>query len=86
MWLLSFVHVCNCRYGCMYVFAELLLVYVDIIVMSSAYDEVTCSGAGDCGMSDMYMLKSVRERMSILIWHCVNGCFLNGVYALHPLM
>ena len=32
---------------------------VDVMVMSSAY-RVSCSGAGGCGMSDVYML-SVGE-------------------------
>ena len=31
------------------------------MVMSSAY-EVSFSGVGGCGMSDVYMLKSVGER------------------------
>ena len=33
-----------------------------LMVMPSAYD-VSCSGAGVCGMSDMYMLKSLGEMM-----------------------
>ena len=62
MRLLSFIHVCNCyRYGCMHAFAAFLLVFIDVMVMVSAY-EVSCSGAGGCGMFDMYMLKSVGER------------------------
>ena len=35
--------------------------WVDIMEMSFAY-EIRCSGAGGCGMSDVYMLKSVGER------------------------
>ena len=33
-----------CRYGCMYVLATLVLVNIDVMVMSSAYD-MTCTGA-----------------------------------------
>ena len=34
---------------------------VDVMEMSSAY-EVSCSGAGSCGISDVYVLRSVHER------------------------
>ena len=30
-----------------------------------------------CGMSDVFMLKSVGERMPVLNWRCVDVCFLN---------
>ena len=33
-----------CRYGCMYFLAALVLVCVDVMVMSSAYDLNQCSG------------------------------------------
>ena len=45
----------------MYALAAFLLLCVDVMVMPSAY-EVSCSGAGGCGMSDVYMLKSVGKR------------------------
>ena len=35
-----------------------LLLCVDVMVTASAY-EVSCSGACGCGMSDVYMLKSM---------------------------
>ena len=47
-----FFHVCHC---CRYALVAFLLVCIDVMVMSSAYE-------GGCGMSDMYMLKSVGER------------------------
>ena len=37
----------------------LVLVYVDFIGLSSAYEK---TGACSCGMSDMYKLKSMGER------------------------
>ena len=43
------------------VIAAFLLVCVDVMVMSSTY-EVSCSGGG-CGMYDVYILKSVGERV-----------------------
>ena len=48
-------------YDCMYDFDTFLLMCVDVMVMSSA-DEVSCSGAGDGGRSDVYMLKIVGDR------------------------
>ena len=39
-----------------------LLVGVDVMVMSSAY-EVSYSSTDCCGMSDVYMLKNMGERM-----------------------
>ena len=33
-----------CKYGCMYFLAALMLVCVDVVVMSSAYN-ITCTGA-----------------------------------------
>ena len=33
----------------------------DVMVMSSTY-EVSCSGAGGCGLTDVNMLKNVSER------------------------
>ena len=44
MRLLYFGHVCNCcRDGCMYALAAFFLVCVDVMVMSSAFEE-SCSG------------------------------------------
>ena len=43
----------------MYAFTVFLLVCVDGMVMSSAY-EVSFICAGGCGMSDVYMLKSEK--------------------------
>ena len=40
-------------------FCGCVIVCIDVMVMSSAY-EVSCSGG--CGMSDVYMLKMVGER------------------------
>ena len=55
---LLYFNVCNCyRHDCMYVLAAFLLVCEDVMVMSYTYD-VSCSGAGGCGMPDVYMLKS----------------------------
>ena len=42
-------------------FCCVFLVYVDDMVISSAY-EVNSSGANDCGMSDVYMLEAGGER------------------------
>ena len=39
----------------MYAFATFLLVCVHVMVMLPA-NEVSCSGADGCGMSDVYML------------------------------
>ena len=62
MTLLYFVYVCiSCKYGCVYALAAFLLVCVDVIVMSSAY-ELSFSDTGGCAMSDVYMLKSVGKR------------------------
>ena len=61
MRLLSFVHVCNCRYGCMYALAAFLLVCVDIMVMSYAYEVSYSGGAGGYGMPDVYILTSVDD-------------------------
>ena len=63
---------------------------VDVIVMAAAY-KVSYSGAGDCGMSDVYMLKNVGERTPplgtpVLNRRCVDVYYLNGVNALCPLM
>ena len=58
MMLLSFVHLC--KYGFMYAMATILLVCVDVMVMAYVY-EVSCSGAGWCGISDLYILMSVGE-------------------------
>ena len=58
--------------------------------MSSAY-EVSCCGAGGCGMPDMYMLKSVGKRkpplgIPVLNLRCFNMCYLIVVHALRPLI
>ena len=87
---LSVVHVCNCRYGCMYVLADFCPVCVNHMAIPSAY-EVKCSDAGGCGMSDVYMVKSVGEctlpcGAPVLNWRCVEVCALNVVYALLPFM
>ena len=77
MRLLSVVHVSNCcRYGCMYALTVFLLVCVYVMVMVFAY-EVSCSGDGDCGMSDVYVLKSVGERTPVLNWRYVDVYSLN---------
>ena len=82
MRLLSFVHVCNnCRYCCMDALAEYLLVCVDVMGMSYAY-EVSCSGAGGRVMSDVYVLKNVGEGRLLegrqfyidVVWMCVSKC------------
>ena len=93
MRLISFVHVCPCiccGYGCMYSLVAFLLVCVNIMAISSAY-EVSCSGDDGCGMCNMYMLKSVGDRTPllgtpVLNWSCVDVCSLKVVYALRPLM
>ena len=41
-----------CKYGCMYFLAALMLVCVDVIVMSSAYN-ITCTGAVGVGISSV---------------------------------
>ena len=68
----------------------LMSLSVDVMVMSSAY-VVSFTGACDVGGSDVYMLKSVGDRTPpcgtpFLNWRCVDVLFLNGVYALLPLM
>ena len=58
----SFLHVCICcRYECMFSLS-LLLACVNVMVMSAVYEE-SCSGAGGSVMSDVYMLKSLGERI-----------------------
>ena len=46
----------------MYALAAFLLLCVDIMVMSYAY-EVSCCSGDSYAMSNVYMLKSVGERM-----------------------
>ena len=80
--LMSIVHVCTLfRYGCKYGLAVLVLVCVDVMAMSSAY-EVTCISA--CGMSDVYRYNSMGERTTpcrtpFFSWRVVDVSFLNGV-------
>ena len=50
-----------CKYCCTCVCAVVMLVWVERMVMSSAYVMVFTFGGGE-GRSDMYMLNSVGER------------------------
>ena len=43
-----------CKYGCMYFLAALMLVCVDVIVMSSAYN-ITCTWSVGEGISAVYV-------------------------------
>ena len=82
MWLLSFVQLCNCyRYGCMYVLSAFFSV-----VCRCYGNGVSCSNDGGCGMSDVYMLKSVGGMtlpcgMPVLNWHCLDVYSLTVMYA-----
>ena len=74
----------------MLVFAMLMSLCVDVMVISSAY-VVSFTGACGVGVSDVYMLKSVGGRtpscgIPFLNWRCVEVLFLNVVYPLRPLM
>ena len=74
----------------MFAFAIFMSLWVDVMVMSSAY-VVSFTGACDVGVSDVYMMKSVGNSMppcgtQFWIWRCVYVLFLNVVYALWPLM
>ena len=80
MRLIVCVHVCiSCRYYLMFEFAIFMSLCVDVMVMSSAY-VVSFTGACGVGVSDMYMLNNVADRMphcgsSVLNWRCVDVCF-----------
>ena len=58
-----------------------LMVSVDVMVMSSAYD-ASCSGASGCGRFNAYMLNSMGERTPpwgtpVLNWWCVfSECYV----------
>ena len=74
----------------MFAFVMLMSLCVDVMVISSAY-VASFTGACGVGVSGVYMLKSVGDRTppcgtSFLDWRCVDVLFLNGVYALRPLM
>ena len=87
MRLLYFVHVCIfCKYGCMYALAAFLLVFVDVKVMSSAY-EVSFSGAGGCVMC-RHTLKCGCEdsAMRRKNWRCIDVYYLKVLYDFRSLM
>ena len=74
----------------MFAFTMLMSLCVDVMVMSSAY-VVSFTGACGVGVSTVYMLKNVGDRMppcgtSFLNWRCVDVLFLNVVYVLRTLM
>ena len=74
----------------MFDFAILMSLCVDVMVMSYAY-VVIFTGVCGVGVSDVYNLKSVGDRMPhcgtpFLNWRCVDVLFLNVVYDLRPLM
>ena len=85
------VHVCiSCGYDWMFALAMYMSLCVDVMVMSPAY-VVNFTGACAVGVSDVYMLESVGDKTPpcgtpFLNWCCVEVLFLNGVYALRPLM
>ena len=77
------VYIC-CRHSYMYALAAFLLAYIDVMVMPSGYD-FSCSSAGGCGMSDVYMFTGVIGKVTplrdaCLYWHWVDVCSLNVEY------
>ena len=62
--LLSMCALCLDRVVCtMYALAALVLVKIDVMVMSTAY-EVTCTGACGCSMLDVYRL----NWLVVVVW------------------
>ena len=79
-----------CRYCCTCVCAVFMFVWVESIVMSSAYVIVFTFGGG-VGRSDMYMLKSVGDNTPpcgtpVFVLRSVDLVLLYSVNCLRPLM
>ena len=75
----------------MFDFALFMSLYVDVMVMWSAY-VVSFNGACTVGVSDVYnILNNVGDRTPpfgtpVLNWRCVDDLLLNVMYDLRPLM